>query len=265
MAYDLQDFDAQVVQRSHEVPVLVDFWSPHCGPCLMFAPILEGMAEQADGKWDLVKVNTMEHPEIASQFDVNGIPDIRIFKDGEVVEQFLGMRGEDEVEHLLKKHIPSPHAAQLAEARSLLQAKDFAKAAVLLESLDDKEEGAWFLLAQAYLAVAPAKVPEACKPLPYGSDYVEPANALQELATLVQNLNSLPEAPPQASFEAGLRAIQNHDFPAAFEAFIEVLREDPAYADHGAATACRAMVGFLGIRDEVADKYQRIFASLVYS
>lgn len=265
MAFDLQDFDSQVLQRSHEVPVLVDFWSPHCGPCLMFAPILEGMAEKAEGKWDLIKINTLDHPEIASEYGVSGIPDIRLFVDGEIVEQFLGMRGEDEVEKLIKKHLPSPNQDQIDQARELLEAKEFGKAAAILEGIEGKEDTEWFLLAYAYLGSDPAKVASACDPIPYDSDLVDKSNALLKLAELVLAKDQLPDSDVRPAFEKGLDAVQQYTFGDAFEAFIEVLREDPRYADSAAAEACKAMVQFLGIRHPVADKYQRIFSSLLYS
>ena len=73
-----------------EIPVLVDFWAPWCGPCRMVAPVVDEIAEQYDGRVKVVKLNTDENPGIAGQYNIRSIPTLMIFKNGQRVEQVVG-------------------------------------------------------------------------------------------------------------------------------------------------------------------------------
>ncbi|MEL6496543.1 MAG: thioredoxin [Cyanobacteria bacterium J06607_15] len=81
-------FPEQVLESS--VPVLVDFWAPWCGPCRMVAPVVDEIAEQYDGQIKVVKLNTDENPQVASQYGIRSIPTLMIFKDGQRVDMVVG-------------------------------------------------------------------------------------------------------------------------------------------------------------------------------
>ncbi len=99
------DFLKDVVEPSSDVPILVDFWAPWCGPCKTLAPTLERLVEEASGKVKLVKVNTEEHQGIAGQLRVMAIPTIFAFKDGKPVDAFKGALPESKVKEFIETQI----------------------------------------------------------------------------------------------------------------------------------------------------------------
>ena len=90
MSYEVTNFETDVIARSHEVHVVVDFWAPWCGPCRMLGPVIEKLASEAGGKWTLVKVNTDVNQPIATQYQIRGIPNLKMFVNGEPVSEQVG-------------------------------------------------------------------------------------------------------------------------------------------------------------------------------
>jgi putative thioredoxin len=110
-----QDFEAKVIERSKQVPVVVDFWAEWCGPCRTLGPAIEDAVRKRNGEIELAKLDTDSNPRIAQQFQIASIPAVKAFKDGKVVAEFIGAVPPAQIEAFLNQIVPS-EADRLAES-----------------------------------------------------------------------------------------------------------------------------------------------------
>ncbi len=100
-----KNFNKEVIEKSKEIPVVVDFWAEWCRPCLFLGPILEKLSKEYDGKFILVKVNIEQSPLLARIYNIVSIPRVNMFKNGEVADEFVGAMPEPEVKKWLDKNL----------------------------------------------------------------------------------------------------------------------------------------------------------------
>ena len=116
-----ETFERDVLQRSQEIPVIVDCWAPWCGPCRVLGPILKRLAYERDGQIQLVKVNTDENPQVARALQVQSIPAVFAFVQGRLVNQFVGALPEDQIVKFVDSLIPSEADRKAAEGYRMMQ------------------------------------------------------------------------------------------------------------------------------------------------
>ncbi|MCK5877619.1 MAG: thioredoxin, partial [Candidatus Marithrix sp.] len=105
---DQQNFTTEVIEKSNQVPVLVDFWASWCAPCKMIEPVLEKLAEEYQGQFIVAKIDTDEQQQLAGQYSIRGIPALKLFRHGEIVEEMSGVQSEAVLRNMIDKYRDRP-------------------------------------------------------------------------------------------------------------------------------------------------------------
>ncbi len=268
--YDTDDFNIDVIDRSYEKPVVVDFWAAWCGPCRIIGPVLEKLAEQNGDDWELRKLDTEKYPAVASQFRISSIPAVKLFVDGKVKDEFVGALPEQMIAQWLMKALPSKFREQLKQAQQLLADGKAGEAHYLLQGTveaDSGNEHAIALLAQVELYSDPAKAVDTADRIPLGSEHFETADAIKTVATLFQHLDDtdgLEDGPIKPAYLHAIQMLRESRFAAALEAFINVITKHRYYDDDGSRKAAIAIFKLLGEEHETTRKYRNPFANALY-
>ena len=248
-----KDFLRDVIEASREVPVLVDFWAPWCGPCRQLTPILEKAVRAAKGAVRLVKLNIDEHPQIPGQMGVQSIPAVFAFQDGRPVDGFMGALPESRVNDFIARLIgdsAGDTAADLEAAEAALSAGDVNSAAQLFgEVLQKDRENAQALagLAKCYIKtgdlVRAEQTLALVPPAKVDSSPVASARAALELArktpaagdieTLRAKLAADPKD-PQARFDLALALNAKGDRSGALDELLAVVAKNRSWNDDAA-------------------------------
>lgn len=271
MSFEVQDFQADVVDASHRQPVLIDFWAPWCGPCRVLGPVLEKLAREQSDQWTLAKVNTDEHPEWSAQYGIRGIPAVKLMVEGRVVDEFTGALPEYAVRQWLEQALPSEARRLVEQAEAVLGAGHRDEAEAMLRQALDSEPGnpqATLLLAQLVVFDDPERAEELAGAAAFaGPRFVQIQDAIQTVARLLRlrdQPGALPDEPGRDAYGAAIDALARRDFETALQRFIEVIQHDRYFDDDGARKACIAVFALLGEQHPATRTYRRLFDMSLY-
>ncbi len=266
------DFDTLVLNRSHTTPVLVDFWASWCAPCKMLMPVLARLADQYHGKFYLAKVNTDVERELATRYGIRSLPTIKLFKDGAVVDEFMGVQPEPVIREIIDRHAPRPSDALLREARQALESSQTHKAADILKRALDmdpendhvKMELAGLLLAEGRmedgerlldsLSRAAKSAPEAAAMLARLeiAHIAAGGPALDELERIVA---ARPEA-NEARYQLSAHKVLQGDYESALALLLEIVRHDRRFRDDAARKMMLTIFTLLGGKGDLVKRYR---------
>lgn len=264
------DFEQSVIKASERQPVLVDFWAAWCGPCRMLGPILEKVVASYDGRVILTKVNVEREQKLAARFRVTGIPAVKMFVQGRMVDDFTGALPEDRIRDFIDRNLPSPSAGNLAGAREALKEGRIEEAKALLQKARSEDPAAAELpLLDAACALASGEVDRAREivaSIPEHGRFEEERRALRNRLGFIEECSGIPqEGRPVDRLYAQANCIAaDGDYQQALELFLKVLSIDRDYREGAVREAMVRIFEIIGRRSSLADEYRDKMAALLY-
>ena len=267
---DERSFQEAVLERSRSVPVVVDFWAPWCGPCRVLGPTLERLAADSKGAFVLAKINVDENQRLSQVFRVQGIPAVKAFKDGRVVDEFTGALPETQVRAWLKRFVSAPSDDLLAAAAALEASSPSEAAARYRVALgsDPDNDAALLALGRLLVKQGDAEGVATLRQMPSGSPLYARAQAWLALADFFAEANRVPRGhaastEQDARFRQAAAQASAGDYASAIEGLLDIVARDRQFREDGARKTLLALFEALG-DDPIVGPARRRLANLLF-
>ena len=276
----MQDFQQLVLEKCLEKPVLVDFWADWCQPCQQLTPVLEKLAQEYNGKFEIAKVNADEQRELAGHFGIKSLPTMKLFYQGQVVDERTGLVPEGDIRAMIDRHIQS-ESQQLIEAAMMAYQQGQTEQAltVLNEALARDPANAELKISIAQLVYAEGDTESAVKLLDSLDEEGQKLDAAIQLRAEIRMAEQLADLPPMTEIEARLaqnaqdlealmlksrHLIAQGDHDNAMECLLQVMRLDRDYEDDAGRKGLLELFELLGGEHPSVQKYRRKLFTLLH-
>lgn len=266
-----ETFADQVLQASKGVPVLVDFWADWCAPCHMLTPILSKLADEYQGQFIVCKVNSDEQQALAAQYGIRSLPTVKLFKNGQIVDEFMGVQPESAIRALLEQHIERESDKVRKVAAQALRAGDTPQALQLLQqaaAMDPGNARVKIDLARVLMLAGESERAEIILDDLKGDEREQPeVKALKaqlgfariaaeepDTAGLAQRVASEPEN-LTARYRLAAHRIVMGDFEGAMELLLEIMKRDRKFEHDAGRKGLLAVFDILG-SGELVNRYR---------
>jgi len=274
------DFMQNVIEASMQTPVLVDFWATWCQPCQILKPLLEKIADANQGRFLLAKVNTEENQQIAMQFGIRSIPAVKLFINGEVVDEFMGALPENDILAFLDKNIPRESDALVDQADTLLSEGDLESAMDIIKQANQMDPAnTRVLVTYAKICVAQGNHDEAKAVIQSLSEDLKASAEIVALQTQMEFAELTADTPSAAElqqilldnpddhdsrYKLAALQISTGEVESALDNLLVIMQKDRNYQDDAARKLMLKIFDALGADSPLVTIYRRKMMNLMF-
>ena len=285
-----ENFVQEVIEKSKSIPVIVDFWAPWCEPCKQIAPILDKLVSSSNGRVVLTKMNIDEHPEISQQLQIQSIPAILGFHNGQPVDGFVGVQPESAIKAFVEKladlNGPSDNDMALEQGRTLFSEKNYNEALEIFGKIAQSEPDnitALSMLANCYLKlneidiakeiISNIESPDKDK----NQDYVSAKSQIdileksedsnideEEIKNLEKELEEKPDN-HQLRYDVAIGFMSKGNYEQAMSHLLFIIEKDRMWNDEAPRKSLLEIFNALGPTDDLAIEGRKKLSSILFS
>ena len=268
-----ENFQQGVIENSEQVPVVVDFWADWCQPCKILMPILDKLVQEFDGGFVLAKVDSDAQQELSARYNVRSIPSVKIFRNGEVVDEFTGVQPEDSIRSLIERHVPNEVDNMRNQAMAMIRQGDMQGGRERLEQAEkmdpenalvqidlahlDAEKGDYSLAEQRLrkLGQTDRDRPEAAGLLAK-LEFAVASEKAEDKQALLEKIQADPKN-SAARYQLAAQCVVEGDYASALEQLLQLVMVDRQYNDDAGRRAMLSIFTLLGDDHELTAQYRR--------